>query len=322
MRKKTKLWLFAGALLVLLGCAIFFGALVAAGFDFSKISTAKYETATHEVGEPFGNISIVTDTADVVLVQTEAETGKVECYEQENLKHTVSVIDGTLVIELNDTRAWYEHIGINFGNPKKITVFLPKGTYGSLTVKADTSDVVIPKEIALESIDVTLSTGDVTCTASPTASLKIKTGTGDIDVSGITTGTLDLTVSTGEIEIVGVACTGAVTIGVSTGDVEIKNLSCESLTSTGDTGDLSMERVIVVGKLAIKRSTGDVELEGCDAAEIVIVTTTGEVEGTLLTGKTFVVDTDTGRKNIPEGTTGGRCEITTDTGDIKIRIQQ
>ena len=320
MRKKTKIMLLTATALLLLGGALFTAALAAAGGDFSKLSTVKYETATHEVSEPFTNISIAADTADILFVQTESDTAKVECYEQEKLTHAVSVADGTLLIEVNDTRAWYEHIGINF-KTSRITVFLPKGTYGALTVKADTSDVVIPKEISLETVDVTVSTGDVACAASPAASLKIKTSTGDIEVSEIITGTIDLTVSTGEIKIKGVTCTGAVTVGVSTGDVEIEDLSCGNFTSTGSTGDLSMERVIVKEKLVVKRSTGDVELDGCDAAELVIETTTGEVEGTLLSGKMFAVDSDTGRKDVPESTAGGRCEITTDTGNIKIRIQ-
>ena len=71
----------------------------------------------------------------------------------------------------------------------------------------------------------------------------------------------------------------------------------------------------------IERSTGDIELNGCDAGEIFIETDTGNVEGTLLSEKVFVVTTDTGDKRVPNTTSGGRCEITTDTGDIYITIE-
>lgn len=318
MRKKTTLWLSVGVALVLLGCAVFFGALVASDFDFFRFSTAKFETVTHEIKENYHNISILADTADILLVQTEDEAGRVECYEQENLKHSVSVKDGTLIVEVSDTRAWYEYIGINFGSPK-ITVYVPKGTYGSLTVKADTSDVEIAREIALESVDVALSTGDVTCNASA-ASIKIKTTTGDIHVLGVTTTTLDLSTSTGEIEVQGVTCTGNASIGVSTGDVELDQFSCKSLCSSGGTGDISLTDVITSERLFIKRSTGDVALDACDAAEIVIETSTGDVEGSLLSGKAFSVTTDTGRVRFPQNSVGGRCEITTDTGDVEITV--
>ncbi|MBR2312484.1 MAG: DUF4097 family beta strand repeat protein [Clostridia bacterium] len=319
MRKKTIVWLSLGAVLVLSGCATFFGALVAAGFDFSAFSTAKFETVTHEIKEGYHNISVLADTADILLVQTADEAGRVECYEQENLTHSVSVKDGTLVIEVSDTRAWYERIGIGFGEQPKITVFLPKGTYGSFTVKTDTSDVEIAKEIIFESIDIALDTGDVTCGACA-ESIKIKTTTGDIRVLGATTGALALSTSTGEIEVRGVTCTGDATFAVSTGEVELKQFSCKNLSTSGGTGDVSLIDVIVSNKLFIKRSTGEVELDASDAAEIVIETSTGDVEGSLLSGKMFVAHSDTGSVRVPQNSAGGRCEITTDTGDIEITV--
>ena len=42
--------------------------------------------------------------------------------------------------------------------------------------------------------------------------------------------------------------------------------------------------------------------------------------GSLLSDKVFITETDTGNVNIPKTTDGGKCEIKTDTGDIKIKI--
>ena len=44
--------------------------------------------------------------------------------------------------------------------------------------------------------------------------------------------------------------------------------------------------------------------------------------GTLLSAKIFVHRTSTGDIKLPETTTGGKCKISTDTGDIKISIVQ
>jgi len=41
----------------------------------------------------------------------------------------------------------------------------------------------------------------------------------------------------------------------------------------------------------------------------------------LLTDKVFITKTDTGSINVPDSITGGRCEIKTDTGDIKITVK-
>ncbi len=72
--------------------------------------------------------------------------------------------------------------------------------------------------------------------------------------------------------------------------------------------------------MSIQRNTGSVKFNKSDAGEIKVVTTTGDVKGTLLTDKVFIVNTNTGKKEVPNTITGGRCEITTDTGDIKISI--
>ena len=81
-----------------------------------------------------------------------------------------------------------------------------------------------------------------------------------------------------------------------------------------------MEHFIASDKLNVVRSTGDVRLVGADAGEIHIETDTGKVSGSLLSEKIFIPRTDTGKIDVPKTTSGGICEITTDTGDIKITI--
>jgi DUF4097 and DUF4098 domain-containing protein YvlB len=63
-------------------------------------------------------------------------------------------------------------------------------------------------------------------------------------------------------------------------------------------------------------------LDACDAAEIYIKTDTGNVEGRFLSDKVFIAKTDTGLINVPKTITGGRCEITTNTGDICVTLDK
>jgi DUF4097 and DUF4098 domain-containing protein YvlB len=81
-----------------------------------------------------------------------------------------------------------------------------------------------------------------------------------------------------------------------------------------------LENVIATEKISVERTTGDVKFAFCDAGEIFVKTDTGDVTGSLLTDKVFITETDTGKIHVPKLTTGGRCEISTDTGDIKISI--
>lgn len=321
MSRSTKFWLIAAASLILIGCILFGGVMVMLKWDFTKLSTGKLETSTHEIVESFRSIRVNTDTADIVLVPTQQENCSVVCEEYEKVRHSVAVKDGTLVIEAIDTRAWYEHIGIGFQSPK-VTVYLPETAYDALVIKESTGRVEIPEDFTFLSIDVSVSTGDVQCYASAESVLKIRTSTGNIDVEHITAGSLELSVTTGKVSVTDVSCRGDATVNVSTGKAYLTDVVCRGLTSSGSTGDLSMKTVVASETLSIKRSTGDIKLERCDASRIVVKTSTGDVTGDLLTDKIFVCTTDTGDVDVPNSSQGGRCEISTGTGDVRISVRQ
>lgn len=281
MCKSTKIWLIAASLLIVIGFIMFAATMTVHNWDFTQLSTQKYQTNTYQLKEVFSEITIKTDTADIVFAAAEDGVAKVVCHEMENGKHSVSVQDGTLSILLEDHREWYEYIGIHIGNPR-ITVYIPQGFQFT--------------------------------------SIKVKASTGGIYAEDLSTDSLELSVSTGQIKVSDVTCKNNVAIHVSTGKADITGLKCANLISTGDTGDITLRNVIASEKLSIERDTGDVRFEDCDAAEIIVETDTGDVQGTLLTGKEFIVESDTGSVNVPKNTTGGKCRISTDTGDIKISI--
>ncbi len=321
MSKVTKIWLIIATSLVLIGCILFGGLMTMLKWDFTKLSTVKYETHNYEIAENFNAISIITDTADVVFVPSENQKTSVVCHELKNAKHSVAVQNGKLVIEIVATRKWYAYIGINFGTPK-ITVYIPQGEYGALFLKSGTGNVEIPKEFHFENIDISESTGNVTNYASASENIIIKTSTGDIRVENISAGALDLSVSTGGITVCNVTTKGDVNIKISTGKTNLTNIECKNVVSSGNTGAISLKNVIAAEKFSIERSTGDVKLDVCDAAEISVETDTGDVRGSLLTDKIFIVQTDTGNVDVPKTVTGGKCEITTSTGNISISIKQ
>lgn len=114
----------------------------------------------------------------------------------------------------------------------------------------------------------------------------------------------------------------SIDIETEIGDISMKNLVVDNnIEIETDTGDISVERIIVNGNFEIETDTGDVRFDKCDANEISVNTSTGDVSGTLLTEKIFVTKTSTGEINVPNTTTGGKCEIKTSTGDIDIVIQ-
>ena len=323
MSKSVKIWLIVALSLVFVGCIVFGSVLLAVKGDYQKLSANKFETNTYQITEKYKDITVITDTADLNFVLSDNSKTSVVCYKEENLKHSVSVKDGALVIELVNTRKWYEYItdvGINFSTPY-ITVYLPRGEYGALTVKGSTCDVSIANAFKVSSMDVSVSTGYVTNYASIVENVKIKTSTGKITLKDISAKNVILSVSTGNIYASKLNCEN-IAINVSTGKVHLSDVSCKSLYSEGDTGDILLEKVIATDKFDIERDSGDVRLESCDANEIFIETDTGDVKGILLSEKVFIIETDTGRVDVPKTITGGRCEVSTDTGDITFIIDK
>jgi DUF4097 and DUF4098 domain-containing protein YvlB len=313
-------WLIAAAVLVLIGALLFTGALMSVGWDLTALGE-KTESVSLEIPEPFRNITIRSDTEEIRFLPTEDGVCRVTFREREKERHTAAVENGTLTIGKTDARQGTEFLSFSFESPE-ITLYLPQRGYGALAIEESTGDVMIPKDFTFESIQIDASTGDVDCSASVSGEARIALSTGDIRMEDVSAGALDLTVTTGKVTVRGAVCTGDVHVGVSTGKAMLKELRCRNLRSEGNTGDLTMENVLASEGVAIERSTGDVRFEACDAAELTVKTGTGDVTGTLLSDKVFLTQIHTGRVEVPKAVVGGKCEITTDTGDILLSVSE
>ena len=234
--------------------------------------------------------------------------------------NTAAVSAGTYTIERTDRKGFWWNVSIATESPS-ITVYLPEKVYKELSIESDTGDVEIPKEFSFDTINVNLDTGDMSCLASAEGDIRVRTDTGHITIADVTALGMLLSSDTGKMELSDVKISGDLEIQEHTGKVVLENVKCRNFTSDGDTGSLVMTNVTASGEFNLERNTGDIEFHGCDAETIYVETDTGDVTGTLLTDKVFITETDTGSVDVPKSVTGGRCEISTDTGDIRIEIQ-
>ena len=319
MKKSTKTLVMTAIFLILAGCMIFAVTMTVLGWDFAKLSGVKYENTYVADGE-FKNISVSSDTDSIEFILYDGTDTKAVCRERRNVSHSLSVADDTLYIKTVDRRKWYEYLGISFGFPK-VTVYLPQKDYGDLFIESKTGNVTVPEGLSLESADITLSTGNVSFSAATAGDISVKTSTGKVAISAPVARNISVSVSTGSAHISSVKAAGDITVRVSTGDARIADTECKDLVSCGSTGDLELCSVIASGKFSLERSTGDISFDGCDASEIFAETSTGDIEGSLLSSKVFIVSADTGDIDVPKTITGGRCELTTDTGDIEITTE-
>ena len=314
-----KIFLGFASLFLIIGLLSFGWAMSELGWDFTRLSLVKYDTAVYEINEDFRDISINTSMADIEFLPSDDGTCRIVSYERERLTHSVSVNDGKLTVSFTDTRAWYDYISLDFGSPE-LTVYLPEADYGKLILESTTGDLKIPSDFSFESVSVKLSTGDASVDANTVDKLKIEASTGDIRINSERVGSVELTLSTGDVKISELDCEGDISVKLSTGEISLKNTTAKNAFLESGTGDISLVGFVASEKLTAKCTTGDLMLDGSDAAEIFIKTTTGDVLGSLLSPKTFEVSVGTGKKEIPN-TTGGKCEITATTGDVTISIQ-
>ena len=280
MSKGAKLGLILSLSFLLAAIILFVGGMSMLDWDFGKLSTNPPVTNTYLFDEPVRDISVIADTADIKIAPSSDGKIQVVCQEREHVRYAVSVDDGTLEIQMQDTRKWYQQI-TSFVNYTKVTVYLPEGTYGALSIHGTTGNIHLSGGYTFGDVDVTVSTGDI---------MMARISAKDLNLSA------------------------------STGKVTLEALQCRNLNSESSTGKTMLSQVFVAEKLQLHSDTGNIVLDHCDAAEIWIETDTGNVTGSMLTEKVFQVKTETGRIDVPDTITGGRCKISTDTGNILITL--
>ena len=95
----------------------------------------------------------------------------------------------------------------------------------------------------------------------------------------------------------------------------------ETISVKSNVGHVDINSITCGKTIDIKLNTGRVLLNDCTAPEIFVKTNTGNVCGRLPSNMVFAIRSNTGKVEIPKAAIGeaigGRCEIKTNTGNIK-----
>lgn len=317
MSKTKKTWLITAAVLAAAGLILFAAAMSVNNWNFSKLFSSAYHLSETVISDEFGSVSINTDTADICVLPAEDGICRISFYEPERIKHSASVENGVLVIRETDSRKWYHQIVI-MPEQSKVLLYLPHDEYRSLSIEGKTGGMEISNAFTFGGVAIHTSTGNVDCFSDTAGGLTIQTTTGDIRLENLSAESVELHVTSGDVYVKSVSCERNMLINVGTGKSELSDVTCGSIASSGSTGNILLRNAIVYGKLQIDRSTGNIQLDKCDASELKLNTSTGDVTGSLLSEKVYITQSKTGSIHVPKTASGGRCEITTSTGDIRI----
>lgn len=318
MKSYVKTLLIIAVALILAGGGIFVWAMNSLNWDFASLSNIEYETNTYEIEDDFVSLSFDVNTANVKIGPSADGKCSVVFREYEDERHTASVQGDTLVIAAEKK----DHIGVFGFFPESLsaTVYLPEREYRSLKIESDTGDIDIPSGFSFESADIDTDTGDVYFNAYVSGRVGVSTDTGDIDITGMTAGELKIDTDTGDIFADGLSVSGGVEAETETGRTKLSGLACKSFELKGGTGETELANVVAEGRFDVSCSTGDIRLDNCDASELRLESDTGDITGSLRSAKIFIVDRGTGDVDVPKTSTGGKCEIGSKTGDVRIVV--
>ncbi|GEM_PF-2098633 len=100
------------------------------------------------------------------------------------------------------------------------------------------------------------------------------------------------------------------------------SLSLNKAELNASSGDITVKNTIAKEKLFVKSTSGNVSLESCDSKDIVIETTSGDVNGSLRSEKNFAATTKSGDTSLPDSRSSSQtCTVSTTSGDIRFAIE-
>lgn len=285
--------------LIAAGLCISFFAALSLGFDFTKMNTMDFVTNTYTVDEKFSNISVDGAECDIRLLASEDGVCKVVCTEGENISHSVTVENGTLSIVRHDARRWHMYFGVYWGS-MEILVYLPQSEFDTLHAQSVSGDIEVPEGFSFASADVKSTSGDITFSAAVEDLLFADTTSGNIRLDGIRFRNTE--------------------IDTTSGDIRLSDISCQNAEIGSTSGDIRLDDVTAADAIHAQSVSGNITLQRCDAASLQFSSTSGDIFGSLLTGKQFDADTTSGDIRVPASSAGGACKASTVSGNIEFSI--
>ena len=241
---------------------------------------AEYVTSTYEITDAYQKILLDAKEAKVEIEASSNDTTKLVFFEDQKRRYVFDVQNGTLTVRLRKTK-WYNFLRIGFKR-SEIKICVPESILEALTVKATVGCVAISSIVCTGDISVQTNTGKVTVCDTSCKAFHSKTGTGNVVLSKL-------------------MATDTVSLECNTGKISLNDCNAR--------------------EFLVKTNTGKVSLNDCNAREFLVKTNTGNVFGKLPSNTVFAVKTHTGKIETPKTAIGevigARCEIKTNTGNIK-----
>ena len=337
MSRTIKIALIAAGFLMAAGLIITFISVASTGFDTQEISDGDYVERTFKLEDDFESIYVDATSEDISFYETDGQSYVVS-FQRDDIDVKVGISNNTLKVETEMTN-WFS-MGINFQNPT-IKIYLNKTAFaGDLTIKSSSGNVDVPSTLQFSNAFLKSTSGDIAMSAQVSNRVQTDASSGNIVIYGLKAKAFEGDTSSGNITLTSCSFDNDSKITCSSGDITVKDSEFGSLLTETTSGDQRMNGVNVSGSLSCESSSGEMDLVGSyagsfignatsgditfdrfDSRKINIETSSGEVEGTLLSDKLFNVRTNSGDIDVPSPRGEDECNITTTSGDVEIKVK-
>lgn len=209
------------------------------------------------------------DAYDVDIKYSDKDTFELthKYYEKENFEYKIDEVNHQIYIKDIDENAGYDNFVWGFTD---LFSFALSGNQELV--------LYIPKDLAVESVDVTVAVGHIDIRNVETASLEIDTAVGAVVVTDSNlSDMLSIDLTTGSATVKNVTATEVKIDGV-TSSITVSNSSVDKLSIDTTTGDINVMNTSGNGDLNVSGTTGDVEIKDVAFVNYKIEMTTGTVE--------------------------------------------
>lgn len=253
---------------------------------------------TINIDESFNNIVINEIDAKVKILPLESGYSKIKYQNTRTVLRSVSVDNGTLILNAEERGNFWDHIGIFWESP--------------------VTEIYVSKD-KFDKIHIETVSGNIEITTKLTAnSFHTSTTSGHTHIHNLTADSFSAESVSGEIELGNSGIRYAVINGSSGGfyapECEFSSLYCDTVS-----GGIALHNSTAAEKATLSAISGTITFSKFDSAYVDAETVSGDINGTFIKPMNIYAESTSGEINIRSRDPGGaECELSTVSGNIVI----
>ena len=320
MKNKKNIAVICALVMIFVGALMAVLSLASIDFRLSDINPITYSCEEHTFREHFWMVSVEGKNANVSLLPSEDNVCRVEFDRSKNITYEVYIEKGCLTVKRVDYRPWYQRIGIFLEKEQPVAVYLPKGSYSSLSVTTDEGNILLDKGVLCEIAILKSISGDIAVHGITTWKVSAEAVSGNILLASDTGRNVALTTASGRIQMTDIDVLD-VKVKSTDGTVEMENVNGMTLSVLTVSGEAALDSVAMSESAEIETQSGNIAFRDLNVAGLSLRTGSGNVAGTLLFNMNYLIDAASGEVSVPgSNPLAGTCEIVTAGGDVTLGV--